>query len=142
MNEKVGKAGQGRIVAPYNARPGNDSAQKHGGEAALARIKAGDALTGPAREAELAVTDELNTNGRRSLVVRNATRLQAACDLFWQAVTGAAERQDLQALDRYVARFGWLASASLRAWAQVAAEEKEFGRSLDYEAILAQQEDE
>lgn len=140
MSERNGKAVQTGIVS--QARPGNGNAVKHGGEAALDRIKAGDALTGPAREAELAVTDELNTNGRRSLVVRNATRLQAACDLFWQAVTGAAERQDLQALDRYVARFGWLAGASLRAWAQVAAEEKEAGQALDYERILAQQEQE
>lgn len=139
MSKRNGKAVQTGIVAHYNSRPNNNSATKHGGEAALDRIKAGEALTGPAREAELSVTDELNTNGRRSLVVRNAVRLQAVADLFWAAVNGAAERQDLQALDRYVARFGWLASASLRAWAQVAQEEKEAGQALDYERILQEQ---
>lgn len=123
------------------AAPGNNgNAVKHGGEAALDRIKTGEALTGPAREAELAAIDEFNTAGRQSLVLRNALRLQAACDLFWQAVNGAAEAGDLEALDRYVARFGWLAGASLRAWAQVAQEEKEAGQALDYERILAQQE--
>lgn len=118
------------------ANENNLNALKHGGEMAVEDIKAGVALRGPAREAELAVIQELEASGRYSLVLRNATRLQAACDLFWSAVEGAAERQDLAALDRYIARFGWLAGASLRAWAQVKQEQPDNGNALDYEEIL------
>lgn len=118
----------------------NKNAVKHSGESAITDIKNGNALRGPAREAELSVTDELETNGRYSLVVRNATRLQAACDLFWGAVQQAAEEQDIKALDRYVARFGWLAGASLRAWAQVKEEQSDIEPDYIEAAIEAAEE--
>lgn len=117
---------------------GNTAAQKHGGEAALMAIKGGTELTGPAKEAESQVYDQLaQEGGRFSLVQQNAVRLQAACNLFWAALVDAGERNDLQALDRYVARFGWLAGASLRAWAQVKQEQQDTDSALDYEKILA-----
>lgn len=115
---------------------GNQNAKIHGGEAALSAIRNGTELTGPARDAELQVYTELATQGRASIVTRTAVRLQAACDLFWAALVDAGERGDLSAMDRYVARFGWLASASLRAWQQVRAEEKDADDGLDYERIL------
>lgn len=114
----------------------------HGGDAALTHIKAGAELTGPARDAELAVYTELANEGRPAIVTRTAVRLQAACDLFWAALVDAGERGDLQALDRYVARFGWLAGASLRAWTQVRDEEKNAPDGLDYERILEGQKNE
>lgn len=135
----MGEQEQNWVITDRGARPGNTNAMTHGGEAALNAIRSGQPLTGPAREAELAAIDEFNTAGRQSLVLRNAIRLQAVTDLFWAAVNGAAERGDLQALDRYVARFGWLAGATLRAWAQVKEEQKDAGNALDYEQILAQQ---
>ena len=95
---------------------------EHGGYGAALKLTKGEPLVGLAREAELAVYAEVETQGRRAVVVRNAARLQAACDLFWNAVSKSAQDGDLQALDRYIARFGWLASASLRAWAQVKTE--------------------
>lgn len=121
---------------------GNTNATKHNGEAAVKAIQHGQALTGPARDAELAVYTELANEGRPAIVTRTAVRLQAACDLFWAALVDAGERGDLQALDRYVARFGWLAGASLRAWAQVRDEEKDAPDGLDYERILEGQKDE
>ncbi len=39
-------------------------------------------------------------------------------------------------LDRYVKRFGWLAGASLRAWAQVKEEEPDADLVADYEQIV------
>ena len=107
------------------APTGNKNAEKHGGESAVRDLVAGTPLRGPAREAELAVIDELDAQGRYELVRRNAVRLQACADLFWHAITGAAERQDLSELDKYIKRFGWLTGASLRAWAQVKEEEPE-----------------
>jgi hypothetical protein len=95
----------------------------HGGEGAVKKLSSGQEFVGLAHEAEQAVAVELETVGRASIVIRNARRLQAACDLFWNAVTKAAQENNLDNLDRYVARFGWLAGASLRAWAQVKAED-------------------
>ena len=97
----------------------NKNAQKHGGEAAIKAIQMGDHLRGLAAKAENNVHSEFILDGHYSLVVRNATRLQAAADLFWDAILGAAEEGDLERLDRYVKRFGWLASSALRAWSQV-----------------------
>lgn len=113
---------------------GSANAQKHGGEAGVRALSKGEPLHGPAREAELMVRDELETTGRYSLIKRNAVRLQAVADLFWVAIQKAAEDQDIKALDRYVARFGWLAGASLRAWAQLGQEKPD--TSIDYEKLL------
>lgn len=99
-------------------QPGENARLKHGGAAAVQQLAHGEPLTGLAAEAEAAVTAELEAEGRYALVVRNARRLQAAADLYWNAVSAAAERQDLDALDSYVARFGWLSASALRAWAQ------------------------
>jgi hypothetical protein len=115
---------------------GNRIAVKHGGAGAVKRVQDGKPLVGIAREAELAVYDELDAEGRYTLVVRNAARLQACADLYWNAVSKAATHGDLEALDRYVKRYGWLAGVSLRAWAQVKAETPDNTGALDYERIV------
>ena len=111
-------------------QPGNQAAVKHGAEAAVKAIQHGTEHVGLAREAELAVVAELETVGRAAVVVRNATRLQAAADLYWGAVSKAAQEGDLEALDKYVARYGWLAGCSLRAWAEVKKDDKAAGPNL------------
>jgi len=103
----------------------NEGYLKHGGEGAVKAIQHGTPHTGLAAEAELAVYEELEDQGRYAIVVRNAARVQAAADLYWNAVATAAEDKDLEALDRYIKRYGWLAGVSLRAWAQVKAEQPE-----------------
>jgi hypothetical protein len=120
------------------AEKGNKRALKHGGEAAVKAVQKGEPLTGLARQAELAVYDELHEDGRYALVVRNAARLQAAADLYWDAVSKAAQDRDLDALDRYVKRYGWLAGATLRAWAQVKQEDAARPPALDYDELVAQ----
>ena len=119
--------------------PGQSGYERHGGEAAVKALQRGTPLTGLAVEAERAVRAELEEHGRHELVLRNATRLQAAADLYWTAVAKAAEDRDLEALDRYVKRYGWLASCALRAWAQVRQERPDGANVLDYEALLAAQ---
>lgn len=107
-----------------------------GAEGALKRISDGAPLVGLAHDAEQAVIVELEAAGRAAIVTRNARRLQAACDLFWNAVTKAAQDGDLEKLDKYVARFGWLSSASLRAWAQVGQEQKDTERGVSAGYVL------
>jgi hypothetical protein len=122
---------------------------KHGGGAAITALQKGEPLTGPGRQAELAVYEDLETQGRAFLVRRNAARLQAAADLYWGAIVrlmegiGDDEPADvvILKLDTFVKRFGWLAGASLRAWAAVKEEEKASGSMLaDYEEIVSEAE--
>jgi hypothetical protein len=98
--------------------------QEHGGEAALAAIQADRPFRGLAAVEEAEVRAELETNGRAAIAERLAIRLTVCADLFWEAVSIAAtQRGSLQELDRYVARFGWLAGAALRAWESIGREQ-------------------
>ena len=92
---------------------------QHGGAGAVRAIQQGKPFKGLAAQAEREVLADLDAHGRGALVVENATRLQTACRLYWGAVCKAADSGDLEALDKYVKRFGWLAGAALRAWGQV-----------------------
>ena len=105
-----------------SAPTGNGNAATHGGAGAVLRLQTGQELVGLAADAERAVYIEIETSGRWVIIMRNAARLQAATDLYWNAITKSAQEGDLDKLDHYVARFGWLAGASLRAWAQVKSE--------------------
>lgn len=105
------------------SKKANINAQKHGGEAALDRIKDGKPFTGLAQTEELHVREQLELVGRSGVVLENATRLQTAVNLYWDAIVKAVEDGNLAVLDRYVARYGWLAGAALRAWAQVKTEQ-------------------
>jgi hypothetical protein len=112
---------------------------KHGGAAAVISVQKGTPLHGLAAQAEQEVTLELENKGALALIQRNATRLQAACDLYWNAVQVAAQDGDLKALDHYVARYGWLAGCSLRAWTLVRQERrlKDEDKAPDIDAVLA-----
>jgi hypothetical protein len=112
------------------AKAGNQSALKHGGEAASKALLSGKPFTGLAVETEKAVTADLDTQGRAALVERLAIRAQVCTELYWQAVTSAADRGDLAALDRYIARFGWLVGVAGRAWEAVKADRKHSGGKL------------
>lgn len=101
------------------AQPGSQHALKHGGEAAVAAIRHGRVFTGILAEAELAVYRELDEGGVPALVRRLAARAVAATDLYWNALSAAAEDRNLDAIDGYVGRFGWLLGVSMRALEQM-----------------------
>lgn len=108
-----------------NPLAGNQHAIKHGGEGAIRRISEGKPFLGLAADTEKTVTADLAEMGIEELVRRDAIRLQTVSDLYYAALLKAAESGDLAAFDRYVARFGWLAGVTLRAWAQVTAGDKD-----------------
>ena len=101
------------------------NALKYGGEGAVKRISTGKPLIGIAAEEEKAVTAELAERGVSDIVRADAVKLQAAANLYWNAVMKAAQDGDINALDRYVARFGWIQGVTLRAWMQVRSDEKD-----------------
>lgn len=127
MTDKKGRDPAGRFIS------GNQMTTKHGGEGAVKQLQHGRELTGLAAQAELAVASEVARDGRYSLVMRNARRLQAAADLYWNALATAAEAGDLDKMDAYVKRYGWLSGCAMRGWAQVRAEEPMGGLVYDDE---------
>lgn len=115
----------------------NQHALKHGAEGALRRKNEGKPFLGLAADTEKAVTNELDNAGIHALVRRDAIRMQTISDLYYSAVLKAAQDGDLNALDRYVARYGWIQSATLRALAQVAADEKDAAKGASVSTIDA-----
>ncbi len=108
---------------------GNQSAVKHGAEGALRRRNEGKPFIGLAAEEEKAVLADLQEMGIAELVKRDAIRLQTITNLYYAAVQKAAETGDIMAFDRYVARLGWLAGVTLRAWQQVTNDQKDAAKS-------------
>ena len=92
---------------------------KHGGAAAVVRIRHGEDFEGPARDKLATVEEELETTGVNAIIERNATRLQAATDLYFDALAAAAQAGDVPKVASHVKTFGWLASKTLLAWKEV-----------------------
>jgi hypothetical protein len=64
------------------AAKGNKNNEKHGGAAAIQAINKGATFTGLAAEAQAEVESDLINKGQPSLVIENATRVQAAARLY------------------------------------------------------------
>jgi hypothetical protein len=126
----------GRFLPGSQHGPGRPFETVHGGESAVKSIQRGEPLRGLAAKEEQSVQADYATAGRLALVEENAIRLQTAARLYWSAVEMAADSGDLERLDSYIARFGWLAGASLRAWAEVRREQKNSPPALDYEELV------
>lgn len=113
-------------------KKGNTNALKHGGESAVKDLTAGNPLRGMASTAQQDVHSDYEAHGAGYLVQEQAERLTAVSRLFWEACLAAAQAGNLYQLDAFVARYGWLAGASLRAWALVQANDKsKNGKTLD-----------
>ena len=133
---------KGQEPKKVGAAAGNQYADvQHGGAGAVRRIQEGKPFVGLAEEEERAVLSDLETSGRPEMVLECATRLHTCMRLYWNAVCSASDAGDLEKLDSYCKRFGWLATSALRAWREVRAEAIAAGTdgALDYEAILAAQ---
>lgn len=100
-------------------KKGERLAEKHGGSAAIARIHDGAPFTGMAAAAQGEVEARLETEGTNAVIRLNAIRNQTVVDLYWAAIVKAAEAGDIDLLDRYVARYGWLSGVAGRGWDQV-----------------------
>ena len=123
------------------APKGSANAVVHGGEHAVKAGQHGSPFRGLAAQEEKRVQADLQDQGRSELVIELATRLHTASRLYWNAIQMAADRAQeddkvLKQLDGYVARFGWLAGAALRAWREVRAEEKTQSPTLDYDELV------
>jgi hypothetical protein len=108
----------------------NQNATKHGAEGAIRRISEGKPLLGIARDMQLEVEEALETQGVEAIVLEGAVGLETAARLYKNAFLAAAEKGDLEALDRFGARYGWIQSKALLAWALVKQDRKGKGGRL------------
>jgi hypothetical protein len=109
----------------------------HGGSAAVRDITRGEPLTGLAAQEERQVKLDLAESGRLAMLREIAVRAHTALRLYWNAVQTASDAGDLEALDGYVRRFGWLAGVAGRAWREVRTEEQIApDLALDYDAMV------
>ena len=90
--------------------PGNQAALKHGGGRAVHALSSGASLVGVARELELEVHAEIESDGLVPVMRREAERYLAVARLFYGLLMGA---DDIADVDRFTRRYGWLAS---KAW--------------------------
>jgi hypothetical protein len=120
------------------AKTDNKNALKHGGAGATQALTHGDPFKGIALEEQRRAEVQLETEGRLAMITETALRLQAAGNLYWNAVCKAAEAGDLEALDRYIARYGWLAGCSVRAWAEVERAERAQGKHDGQPKVIEQ----
>jgi hypothetical protein len=104
---------------------GNTNAEKHGGRAAITAVHDGTEFTGLAIAKESEVVIELDTLGVEPIEQRAAVRLQTISDLFYDAIQAAAQRGDMEKINEYTKRFGWIQSKALVAWAAVKANRKQ-----------------
>ena len=116
----------------------NQNATSHGGAGAVRAISKNEPFTGLAAAEQERVMIQLAEIGSLGIETDIMTRLVTCTNLYWNAVTKAAESGDINSLDRYVSRFGWLAQASMRALKQTVDHEKERGSDpIDAQVILS-----
>lgn len=119
------------MPAPKN----NQNAVKHGAAAAEKAIQKGLPFTGLAAAAQQSVEKDFQEKGRVALIVENATRAQAAARLYWDAIAKCADEGDINKLDGYIKRFGWLVSVANRSW-ETAGKEQPDNKKLNVIDVL------
>lgn len=88
---------------------------QHGGAGALKRIEQGKELVGLAAIEERAVADELaQPDGRRDVVQKQATRLEACARLYWGAVCSALDAGDIQQATAFIKVYAWVQASAIR----------------------------
>jgi hypothetical protein len=122
-------------------KQGNTNALKHGGEAAVKDLANGEDFHGPAIVAQVEAHELYSEKGADFMLQRGAVRLQAAADLYFDAILiGSQNGASIAVLDGYFGRWGWLQNSALRAWAEVGKHDaKKNAQSLD--AVLGKDND-
>ncbi len=88
-----------------------EAAKTHGAFSYLARTKDGERITADMALVESQVIAEVESDGPRSRVRKQAIRFATAADLLWgHMLTGP------EAFMAGLTKWGWLAGAEIRAW--------------------------
>ena len=101
-----------------------ERAVKHGAGAGEVAITKGADFSGMAQEEQARVMAELEMEGIDAIMRRDAIRYQTVSDLYFAAILGCT---DIERLDMYVRRWGWITGHAMRAWRDVKDAEKAAG---------------
>ena len=106
----------------------NNYAEKHGGAAALKAIEDEKPFTSLAAARECEVREAFEAHGAGAVIVRNAIRLQTVSELYYDAITAAAQAHDQAKLEAALKVWGWVTNSAVRAWDLVRREIKQDDR--------------
>lgn len=95
---------------------GNVAAMTHGARSYLARTEQGKPITVGMSEIERSIVIEVETDGPRARVSKQACRFAAAAEMLWQWMQESSEN-----FHSGLRVWGWLAGAEIRAWRDWAA---------------------
>lgn len=95
---------------------GNGAAIRHGAQSYLARTAAGKPITIGMAEIEHSILIEVETDGPRARVSKQACRFAAAAEMYWHWMQESPEN-----FHSGLKVWGWLAGAEVRAWRDWAA---------------------
>lgn len=102
--------------AKGGGQPGNQSAVKHGGAAAVDAIQNKRDFTGLAKDAEDQVQARLDLTGIEGELLRNAIRLQVVSDLYYNAYIKSMATGNQEKADSFLKVWGTNHNAAIRAW--------------------------
>jgi len=111
---------------------GNTASFTHGARSYLARTEAGKPITVGMAEIERSVLIEVETDGARGRVSKQACRFGAAAELLWQWMQESSEN-----FHSGLKVWGWLAGAEIRAWRDFAALHDDDNGNSEAAQILA-----
>lgn len=94
----------------------SSNALKHGGAAAVKALERGQPFTSLAADREKDVRETYETQGAAAVIVRNAIRLQTVSELYYDAITAAAQAHDQEKLEGALKVWGWVTNSAVRAW--------------------------
>lgn len=95
---------------------GNTAAVTHGAQSYLARTEQGKPITIGMSEIERSILIEVETDGPRGRVSKQACRFGSAAEMLWQWMQESPEN-----FHGGLRAWGWLAGAEVRAWRDWAA---------------------
>lgn len=125
--DAVGRLQKGHSIgAETQFKPGNQVPTKHGGRAAIETLRAGEPLTGIARQLQENVHDRIETDGLLAVMRESAERHQAIADLYYGLLLGA---KDVAGIDEKVKRYGWLNAGAFRMFETIRQAEQAAGAS-------------
>jgi hypothetical protein len=88
----------------------------HGGASARDKLSTGQAFTGIARIAQEDVEVQLANEGAEAMLELNAIRLQTVSQLYFTAITQAADSKDNAAMTTAIKTWAWVTNSATRAW--------------------------
>ena len=119
-------------ITDTSFKEGNTASMQHGARSYLARTEAGKPITGGMAAIERSILIEVETDGARGRVEKQAARFAAAAEMYWQWMQESPEN-----FHSGLKAWGWLAGAEIRAWRDFAALRDDDGGNAEASKILA-----